>query len=1026
MENYSQLSSKLGVVRRAWKRMAAISGLAIVLIESTGIFTVLMLADWIYGARPVPRLIAYAVALILVVIIFTRNVLKPLFRKIPDEQIALYIEEHNKEFEGSLMSAAEFGKGGGQTEEQSKLIDAIIASAVARTEKHNVKSFVPLTRLRKYGIVALILLVSYAVTSILFPDTLGKRALRILTFTPPPPPPMTAEQLAKLPMEFNLSTTDANIPKGSSLTFEATLSRTPQESVVFNFMPESEAGKGAWRALPMEELDKLHGYKMFLPDINETTTFYVSSGAHKSQQYKITVFEPFTLQGFEVVTRYPEAYRMPEVVETQGVVNVSAVAGSKILVRILGNKKISGATLTWTSGGTVKFTPDKERDTTAFASFDITKSDTGKLKVTDIDKQEYEVPEQVEIALVKDQPPVLEIKTPVGTVAMNPLGELMVRAKIEDDFGIDTVDMVYFRGNDKSEGKRLKLTPVTKEGGIPKKTMGVNYAFRLADLKPEVAREEVLSFYLESKDRKGQSGVSDFGMIAVGYFEMWGVMNMETPPAHMEIAVTKDLEPYLNAAWHLHTQKPVLPEDDFKTQAKELADSALDPATKQLYSFAEPIDKTNQEQIDACKKIAEMIRRGHDALKKNDTQTTVTEWRLALAEIQLLGVEDIAEITLPPENQQAQAATTKEMNDVFQSFKSEPPPETKEQKEAKMKAAENEKTKQDKKAEEMANVVTDLTRIMENQQEIRKETEKNVAETPEQKKDAKSEKDMKKLVLNQVEIKAKTDAVEKQIEKMRSTAAAEMKPETAKKIEEAYKALQRTQPSQKMVNATVELNAFKPKSAVPEQKKAEEALAKVLEAMKNASDTMAADSKAELKRAKNEAEKLANEVAKLDKKPEAKPEQKPEEKPQPKPDEKNAKGEQKPQPKPEDKATAKPEQKKELTPQERKEAAEKANALAKQLVEHMENREFGKKEDREKLKELTKDPQLQKKLEEDEKKLDEMKDVVARIKNKLEEEYDTKMTGQRLFSAQREECPPQYRNLVNKYYESLSQKEEVK
>jgi len=1001
--------------------MNAISGLAIVLIESIGIFTVLMLADWIYGSRPVPRIIAYAAALVLVAIIFYRNVLKPLFRKISDEKIALYIEENNRDFEGSLMSAAEFGRGGEYTEEQSKIIDAIIKSAVARTEKHNVKSFVPLTRLRKYGVIALVLVFSYGVTSVMFPDTLGKRAMRILTFTPPPPPPMTAEQLAKLPIEFKLSTTDANIPKGSSLTFEATLSRTPQESVVFNFMPESEAGKGTWRTLPMEELDKLHGYKMFLPDINESTTFYVSSGLHKSQQYKVTVFEPFTLQGFELVTRYPEVYRMPEVVETQGVVNVSAVAGSKILVRILGNKKIQDATLTWASGGTVKFTPDKDRDTTAFASFDVAKSDTGKLKITDIDKQVYEVPEQVEVALVKDQPPVLEIKSPLGTVAMNPIGELMIRAKVEDDFGIDSVEMVYFRGNDKSEGKRVSLTPVTSEGGVPKKTMGVNYAFRLADLKPEAAREEVLSFYLESKDRKGQKGVSDFAMIAVGYFEMWGVMNTEPAPAHMELQVTKDLEPYLNAAWHLHSQKSLLPADDFKTQVKELADSVVDPATKQIYSFAEPKDKTDKEQIEECKKIADMVKKGYDALRKEDTLETVTEWRLALAEIQLLTKD--TEITLPPENQQAQAATTKELKDAFQNFKAEPPPETKEQKEAKMKAAENEQTKQDKKAEQIADMVTSLTQVMEKQKELTKETEKAAAEQPpEQKKDAKNEKDMKKLVMEQVEIKAKMDAVEKQLEKMKSTAAAELKPETAKKIEEASKAMQRVQPAQKMVNATVELNAFKPKSAVPEQKKAEEALAKVIEAVKNASDTMAADSKAELKRAKNEAEKLEKEVAKLDKKPE----QKPEEKPQPKPEDKNAKAEQKPQPKPEDKAAAKPEQKKELTPQERKEAAEKANALAKQLVEHMENREFGKKEDREKLKELAKDPQLQKKLEEDEKKLDEMKDVVARIKNKLEEEYDTKMTGQRLFSAQREECPPEYRNLVNKYYESLSQKDETK
>ena len=56
MANYSQLAARLDSVRWAWKRTAAFSGLAILLIEALGIFTVLLLVDVIYRPEPQVRL----------------------------------------------------------------------------------------------------------------------------------------------------------------------------------------------------------------------------------------------------------------------------------------------------------------------------------------------------------------------------------------------------------------------------------------------------------------------------------------------------------------------------------------------------------------------------------------------------------------------------------------------------------------------------------------------------------------------------------------------------------------------------------------------------------------------------------------------------------------------------------------------------------------------------------------------------------------------------------------------------------
>ena len=60
---YLLLAKRFATVRRAWKRAAALSGLAIVVTEGIGLFTVLLFLDWLYQPQPDVRLGLWAVAL---------------------------------------------------------------------------------------------------------------------------------------------------------------------------------------------------------------------------------------------------------------------------------------------------------------------------------------------------------------------------------------------------------------------------------------------------------------------------------------------------------------------------------------------------------------------------------------------------------------------------------------------------------------------------------------------------------------------------------------------------------------------------------------------------------------------------------------------------------------------------------------------------------------------------------------------------------------------------------------------------
>src|ERR1039457_6969773 len=99
MAEYKKLERQLGKVRRAWKRTAALSGLSIVCLEALGLVTLALLIDWVYLSSPMIRLAIFGGVLLAVMVLLVSHVVSPLVRRISDEQLALFVEEHNDKFE---------------------------------------------------------------------------------------------------------------------------------------------------------------------------------------------------------------------------------------------------------------------------------------------------------------------------------------------------------------------------------------------------------------------------------------------------------------------------------------------------------------------------------------------------------------------------------------------------------------------------------------------------------------------------------------------------------------------------------------------------------------------------------------------------------------------------------------------------------------------------------------------------------------------------------------------------------------
>jgi hypothetical protein len=635
MNDYRQLAAQFQTVRRAWKRAAALSGAAIVLTESIGILTVLLFLDWLYQPQPMVRMALWSVALISIAFFFVRHVVAPLVRKIPDEQIALYIEEHRTELDGVLITAAEYGpRQDRPAGNQAGLIDAVVAEAAARSQRLATRRVVDLSRLKKYGLGAAAGVGVFVLLSVLFPNTVGLRIGRVLQ-----PWRTTTVDLAKRPgtevllrpMEFALSKGDVNLPRGASLDLEVTLSRPAEKPVDLNFRPRTEGA--AWQKLPMAEIEKLNGFKGTLADVSEDLEFFVTCGADKSATHKLMVFDPLVVREIAVTTHYPDYVKLPDRVERPSNGDVAALIGSKVTVRILGSGPLKDGQLKWSTGQTQSFVPDPQTNAAMLATFEV-KEDAGyDFTIADANGQQAGSAATLTVRAVPDNPPTLRVLSPAGAVLTHRLGEVNFEVEAADDFGVVSAELVCFRLDNQDQSHETRVPLVLQPGdtnGAPN-TIHSSYRLALEDAQPLFNPEDVISYHVEARDAKGQQAISEIGLIRVGFFESWATWGAPKPGragAGLP-GVGPDLMAILEKTWHLDNQKTTLAPADFQQQSKDIAGQMVDPTTGQMLDFCDIVMYPQLARV--AGRVAVRVKNAHNALSVADTVVGALELRIAVA-----------------------------------------------------------------------------------------------------------------------------------------------------------------------------------------------------------------------------------------------------------------------------------------------------------------------------------------------------------------------------------------------------------
>jgi hypothetical protein len=631
MTEYQQLAARFGDVRASWKRAAALSGLAVVVTESIGIFTGLLLLDWLYQPRPLMRVGMWTAALAAIAWLLLRHVARPLARRIPDEQIAMYIEEHRHDLDGLLITAAEYGQRRDRLAEGHADLISLVVNEASNRARAAASHAVDFSRLKKYGFGAAAGIALYILLGVLFPNAVGHHLGRVLQ-----PWLATAEDLPRRPagavplepIRFSLSKGDASLARGASFDFEAALSRAADKPVVLNFRPRIQGDSVAWRQLPMPEIEKLNGYQGTLSDVSEDLEFYVSCGADRSDTHRLTVFDPLVVQSMAVTTRYPAYLKLPDRIENPSSGDVEAVVGSMVTVRIVASTPLKEGTIQWDDGHMQPVAVDPKSPSAATFSFEVKQDATYDYALTDANGQKAASLASLTVKAVVDQPPTLSVKFPQSPVLSNPIGEVRFQIDAADDFGVQGVDLVYSRLDDRQVPRETRI-PLALTPGDTKATphaVEASYDLMLENANPPFKPDDAITYHLETRDAKGQKALSDIGFIIVGYYEQWGTWELPHGAHHGLHPDAPDIMAILSLVWTLQGEKPTLAPVDFQSQSRDIAGKMVD-ATGKLLEF---VDLESMPQL---AKVADKINlhamNAHKALLVADTATASAELGVA-------------------------------------------------------------------------------------------------------------------------------------------------------------------------------------------------------------------------------------------------------------------------------------------------------------------------------------------------------------------------------------------------------------
>ena len=474
MDRSEQLREFLAAVRRRWfadeaMRVAARASAAAAIPGAVGLAAYGLLTPGGAG------LVLLASATLLASLGAAGLVVRRMHPRPTEEQVARFVEERAASIEGvrpfddALVTAVD-----SHLVADPAFRPLLVAAAVRRLEEITPAQIVSSERLRNRAIAAAGGLAALALVLVIAAPPLGRAFETAWIMTWP-----GAIQIEVLPG-------DVKVVAGRPIEIRAVVKAggrvftrlTPQLAVAAGNQERTvamHAGDGVF-AFAFESVDRTFKYR-------------VAAGRARSQEYTVSALFPPRIERIELRYEYPSFTGLRPRVEDDGG-DIYAPKGTKVRVRVHVDKAVSSGEMALAGGPARPFMRANER--LLEGDLVLARDDSYRVRLSDADGLSTDTDTEYFIRLMDDRPPDVRILRPAGDQQITPLEEVAIEARAEDDYGIDSLELVY-----SVPGGASKSMPFAKTSGTDVVRLG---AHLLAAEDLNVKPGDVITYYARARD----------------------------------------------------------------------------------------------------------------------------------------------------------------------------------------------------------------------------------------------------------------------------------------------------------------------------------------------------------------------------------------------------------------------------------------------------------------------------------------------------------------------------------------------
>ena len=479
----SDLVEVIRQIRRRWRFKLAFRGTVLVaaLAVAALIGAAFGLESWRFspGSILTFRVLLSIVLAAIVAALFVR----PLLRRVSDQQVALYLEEHEPSLQAEIISAVEaeeLSRRSGAP--PSALVRRLVESAVEKVRAIEHGRRLERAPLRRYaGAFAAIAVAAIAIFT-LGPAYL-RHALSALLV-------VSRSVEAAVPYRIEVTPGNVTLPRGADQTITASLMGFDADQAALMIRKTADA--------PFERTPLVRSgnrYEAMLFDLAAPLDYFVEAGGVRSTTYTLKVVDLPYVQKLELEYHFP-AYTglAPRKIEDGG--DIAVLSGTEVRVRIVPTMTAKGgqvvlhdkATAALTATGDGSFTTSFKADRDGFYRVELD-APTGE-RVT--------ASPQYTIDVLADQSPVVSISKPGRDTTASPIEEVFVEASAEDDFGVRDLELVYSVNGGAEKTVRL----FDGKSRLAEVSAGHTFYFEELGVQPG----DFVSYFARAADNDGVAG----------------------------------------------------------------------------------------------------------------------------------------------------------------------------------------------------------------------------------------------------------------------------------------------------------------------------------------------------------------------------------------------------------------------------------------------------------------------------------------------------------------------------------------